>query len=448
MSKNISAYIAGDKNIVYPAIVTLMSLKKYNNNIDCFIFTECEFLNDEQRDFCKKNNIVVEDIKDIDKQNYLSNFSDMKRWPYQIFINYLVPLYLKNKYEYDYAIKLDYDMLCVDTFNFEEIIPSKTEILSVVLKRKLSSYISKSDRKMIEQSCDFIINDNHCSTNVGTIVFDLYEYCNRKIDQCFLELYKIFLIKKFYLDDETIEQFIFGLLQSQFKLTYRDLDVSYNFRPGVVKKNQNIKIIHFSTIYKPWNILDIESAIKRTKAKNFSVISQILYFDDWISYAKSLNFKCFNARYIEYSSKELHSIFLELKDTLINTINKENILYIYIEKLLMLIPNLNYKVAKNGAYLQIFINKEKNLHYEFVFKNDSIQVALHFEKEWLNFKGILSNFGLLDCYKTIPFILNIQEGKAYYVIDDVRNYDLIVRTMHSLINKTQSFIEKNCSLSR
>lgn len=443
MLKNISAYIAGDKNIVYPAIVTLMSVKKYNKDIDCFIVTECDFINEEQKVFCKNNNITLIDIKEVDDSNYLANFSDMKRWPFQIFINYLVPVYLKEKYGYDYAIKLDYDMLCIDFFDIEEILPKSKNVLTVVFKSKLSSYITKEEKIKIEKYCQLKVVDEHTSCNVGTIVIDLAEYAKLGIHVIFLELYKIFSIQNFILVNETVEQFIFGLIQSKINCKFKKLDATYNCRPGVIKKLPNkVKILHYNTIFKPWVEVNLEEAEKRTRSRNFSIFSQVMYFNEYIRFCNTLNLRNFSRRTKEYSPFELQEIFLKLKNILLQTLENESLLTIYISKLLMLIPNIDYKIAKNGMYLQIFINKEKNLHYEFVFEQSSIQLAIHLEKEWLPYKGILSSFNILDCFESIPFVLNIQKGKAYYVIDDVRNYDLIVNTMHSLIIKTQPFIEK------
>lgn len=38
----IALYVAGDENIVGPALIFLNSVKKYNNFIDLYIFTELE----------------------------------------------------------------------------------------------------------------------------------------------------------------------------------------------------------------------------------------------------------------------------------------------------------------------------------------------------------------------------------------------------------------------
>lgn len=187
----ICAYIAGDKNIIYPSIVCLSSVKKYNKDIDLFLFTEKRYATDEHIRLCNKYNITIIDINEIDKKHTINYFSAFMRWPVHVFYNYIAPDFLYTK-GYNYAIKLDYDMLCIDAFNIDEILPSKNEGICVIQKRNLSTYIDEDNLNKIESKFKL---DDFKSTNTGFIVFNL-EFYNKKMYPSYMVMCLCILLKK------------------------------------------------------------------------------------------------------------------------------------------------------------------------------------------------------------------------------------------------------------
>ena len=206
------AYVVGDKNIIYPAIVTLMSIRRFHpDDIDLFIMTETKFANDEQFKICKKNGIELIDLDVLSPSEYLADFDDMKRWPVEIFLNYMAPVFLNGK-SYDYAIKLDYDMLCIAPFDFNKITPNKDQVISVITKRPLTYYLEEKNIVKLEKLIGSKLADTDCACNVGTIVIDLNRYCEQKLHKVFADAYKVMSLNKIKIvNGETAEQFCFGL---------------------------------------------------------------------------------------------------------------------------------------------------------------------------------------------------------------------------------------------
>lgn len=439
------AYIVGDKNIIYPAIVTLMSIRRFHpDDMDLFIMTETEFANDEQFEICKKNNIELIDIDVLSPAEYLADFADMKRWPVEIFLNYMAPVFL-NKKSYDYAIKLDYDMLCVAPFDFNKITPNKDQIISVITKRPLTHYLEEKNIIKLEKLIGNKLADTDCACNVGTIVIDLKRYCKQKLHMVFADAYKVMTSNKIkIINGETIEQFGFGLLQSMKKISFKRLPEAYNFRPGVCFTNkQDAAIIHYSTIFKPWTDLNMEQAVLRTKAMNFSVISQILFFNMWIEFCNTIDFKHFSRRTELYSCTDLTYILRHLKKEAYSVLENRRLLSIYIEKVKELLDlGKNYKIVEKTGYLQIYKFNVKEIHYEIIILKDKVKVCLHMEKDFLQQKDVLNSINSLDVFDSVKFVNDYNKGQLCYEIADSSNYDLIAKVMAYLVSATKDYISK------
>lgn len=437
------AYVVGDKNIIYPAIVTLLSIKRFHpDDIDLFIMTETKFANDEQFKICQENNIKLIDLDVLSPSEYLADFSDMKRWPVEIFLNYMAPVYLEGK-SYDYAIKLDYDMLCIAPFDFKKITPNKDQIISVITKRPLTYYLEEKNIARLEKSIGNKLADTDCACNVGTIVIDLKRYCKQKLHMVFADAYKI-MSKIKIINGETIEQFGFGLLQSMKRISFKRLPEAYNFRPGVCFTNkQDAAIIHYSTIFKPWTDLDMEQAEIRTRAMNFSVVSQILFFNMWIEFCNTIDFKHFSRRTELYSCTDLTYILRQLKREAYSVLENKRLLTIYIEKIKDLLDlNKNYKIVEKSGYLQIYKFNVKEVHYEILLLKDKVKVCLHMEKDFLQQKDVLNSINSLDVFDSVKFVNDYNKGQLCYEIADSSNYDLIAKVMAYLVSATKDYISK------
>ena len=437
------AYVVGDKNIIYPAIVTLLSIKRFHpNDIDLFIMTETKFANDEQFKICQENNIKLTDLDVLSPSEYLADFSDMKRWPVEIFLNYMAPVYLEGK-SYDYAIKLDYDMLCIAPFDFKKITPNKDQIISVITKRPLTYYLEEKNIARLEKSIGNKLADTDCACNVGTIVIDLKRYCKQKLHMVFADAYKI-MSKIKIINGETIEQFGFGLLQSMKRISFKRLPEAYNFRPGVCFTNkQDAAIIHYSTIFKPWTDLDMEQAEIRTRAMNFSVVSQILFFNMWIEFCNTIDFKHFSRRTELYSCTDLTYILRHLKKEAYSVLENRRLLSIYLEKVKELLDlDKNYKIAEKSGYLQLYQFNVKEIHYEIIILKDKVKVCLHMEKDFLQQKDVLNSINSLDVFESVKFVNDYNKGQLCYEIGDPSNYDLIAKVMAYLVSATKDYISK------
>lgn len=439
------AYVVGDKNIIYPAIVTLMSIRRFHpDDIDLFIMTETKFANDEQFKICKKNGIELIDLDVLSPSEYLADFDDMKRWPVEIFLNYMAPVFLNGK-SYDYAIKLDYDMLCIAPFDFNKITPNKDQVISVITKRPLTYYLEEKNIVKLEKLIGSKLADTDCACNVGTIVIDLNRYCEQKLHKVFADAYKVMSLNKIKIvNGETAEQFCFGLLQSMKRISFKRLPEAYNFRPGVCFTNkQDAAIVHYSTIFKPWTDLNMEQAVLRTKAMNFSVISQILFFNMWIEFCNTIDFKHFSRRTELYKCTDLTYVLRHLKQEVYSVLENKRLLSIYIEKIKDLMDlGKNYKIVEKSGYLQIYKFNAKDIHYEILILKDKVKVCLHMEKDFLQHKEVLNSINSLDIFDSIKFINDYSRGELCYEIKDSSNYDLIAKVMTFLVSSTKEYISK------
>lgn len=439
------AYVAGDKNIIYPSIVTFLSIKRYHPaEIDFFIITEKDYANNEQIEICKKNNITIIDLQELSPEKYLKDFHDMKRWPVHVFLNYLAPIYLRNKFGYSYGIKLDYDMLCVSELDLNGITPSSKEIITVLTKVPLTNYLDSKDINKLLKLYKITLKPTEYSCNVGTIVIDLKEYAKQKIHLVFSEAYRILDQNNITIRGETIEQFGFGMIQSLKNITFKRLSSAYNFRPGNSTTDKNeVNIVHYTTVFKPWAELDMEKVYTQTRAMNFSVFSQILFFNHWIEFCNSIGFKNFERRQSLYSVTDLTLILKKIRGEYKETIDNKNQLILHIEKLREPLKlSTNFKIS-GSRYLQIYLFNTKEVHYEILNVNNAVKVCLHFEKSYIKYKNLLSNFNTLDVFDNVNFSNNWEKGEICYEVSDPRDYELIKNITVFLVSNTKNYIYRN-----
>lgn len=446
MTAKYCAYVAGDKNIIYPAIVLFLSIKRFHHSdLDFFIITESDSANEEQKQICKDNNIKVVDLSALNAEDYLNNFDSFGRWPKEIFYNYYAPIYFHEKFNYKYAIKMDYDMLCVDKLNFDEIQPSKKEIITVLLKNKISKHLSKNDIDKIQRLENCTITDVQRTANVGFIVFDLEQYVNNKVHEIYLRIYQLFINEKINIKfNETLEQLGFGFIQTVLNTTFKQLPHNYNFRPGVFNNGDSQTIVHYTTILKPWKEFDMNSARKRTNSDyGFSVLSQLLFCNKWIEFCNTLNFKFFNRKTKIYSEWELALILRNLKTELILSIeNKYYFQNILKELKQQLNINENYKISPQGNYLQIYLFNSKDIHYEILLKK-GVQVCLHFEGIYKKDNNILESITIPAFTNDITFANNSKKGEICFLISNINDIENIVKALSLLILCTKDFVTNN-----
>lgn len=188
----IALYVAGDENIVGPALIFLNSVKKYNNFIDLYIFTELEKTETKLIECAKSKGIVCLSICELNNidANYISNFSQMGRWPKYVFYNWIAPTYFYKK-KYSYAIKADYDMLCLDKLDMDEILPSEREAISVLPKGLMTGKLDEECLQKIKNNLNLNLPNGARSANVGLVAFNLKKWIMLDLQKSFLEIYNL-----------------------------------------------------------------------------------------------------------------------------------------------------------------------------------------------------------------------------------------------------------------
>lgn len=429
----ICAYVAGDKNIINPSIVCLSSVKKYNKDIDVFIFSELQAATGEQLRLCKKYDIAFIDTSTIDNKDIINEFSDFQRWPVHVFYNYLAPhvLYAKG---YDFAIKLDYDMLCINSFVMNEILPQKDEGISVYLQAKISACVDKENLKKLKEK--FTIND-YRAANVGFIAFDLAYYTQNKILDKFKDIF-IYCNNNIARIAETTEQFCFGLLQGVLGTTFKHIPYTYNFRPysGRCNLDEKVKILHYNCKDKPWHPIP---ALDYDRIKKDYFIRFIMSFVYWIEYANSLDF---TETWYENRDISLKTLY---------RIQNESMFKLDMQDKKKLLENYILFLQKNGTinentvsydklyrYVQIRLFNEKSVHYELLFKGNKIAICIHFEHEWKRFIDYLHNRVCKEI--NLDMIRTPQTAEVYYLIEDINDINKICTTTATIIKQSYDSI--------
>lgn len=110
-----AVYVAGDRNIVFPAVVALASFAQHNpEGYDFLIFSEPEALDDREKMLLKVNGIELINVRELgafaDKNVFDSREMQEGRWPVHVLLNWAAPQYL-GAAGYTRSVKLDYDVL-------------------------------------------------------------------------------------------------------------------------------------------------------------------------------------------------------------------------------------------------------------------------------------------------------------------------------------------------
>lgn len=244
-------YIAGDENILIPALVTLASVNRFNK-VDSYIFTDNPNVSDELLKIIEKYEIKLINNEILSQFFINFEFSVFGRWPKHVWLNYIIPEYLK-KLNYDYAIKLDYDILCVNKPNIECILPSYEEVMSIALRFPLKFIeFKETDIKLSDL---YPINEFK-TLNAGVICINIHSYIDNKIIE---KLHSIYRSIVQYKATEYVEQLSLALLQPELAHDFKDLPLQYNFRTAFSRTPKNVTFIHFNTSFKPWHNLKNDS---------------------------------------------------------------------------------------------------------------------------------------------------------------------------------------------
>lgn len=287
--------MAGDKNIFFPAVVALSSIMDNNpNQFDPFISFPKDDLTDEMLDVLDFYKINYVDASILEKKHSIENMQLMKEnnWPREIFLNWLFPYYLFNK-GYEFSIKVDYDILCVDSYNMEDIIPRDNVMSGLFCKADLmkqgisEGFLKKLDIEgLYNKAVDSYINVGFvCISNKKYSELDFFN----KLKKTYTEM--LMACPQTELAEQAAVAIVLSTLNGVHKISSE-----YNQRirwGSFVKPNlkPNIKNIHYITRMKPWVPLKRDTVQDFTKRKQGMIF---LYRSIWLHIAsKNPWFKSF-----------------------------------------------------------------------------------------------------------------------------------------------------------
>lgn len=435
MSNKYCAYVAGDKNIIYPSILLFLSMKRFHDSqIDFYIFSDTSFANDEQLNICKLNNITLIDLKDLKSEDYIDQFRSFDRYPKEIFYNYFAPIYLRQNYSYDYAIKFDHDMLCVNPINLEEIIPSSSEIFTAFKTNKITDCLSISDVSLLQKSKNWKIKYSEQTVNAGLIVIDLKEFEKHNIHHLYSDIYTT--IDNLSITFETKEQLAFGLIQSVLNCEFKDLSEKYNYRPGESTDcfNNDISIIHYTSAIKPWKSFNVVDAVRNVDIYDFSIISHLLLCNTWIEFSNSLDLKKFERNKCLYNKDTILKTDKFLRTQYKLSYQNRNYLSNHIEYLNRHFDlQNNYFIDKYGLFIQIFLFDVKDIFYEIRLVNDNVRISLNLKNDYQKFNDVLKNIEIPNTCTSLEFKNDYINGEVFLELSKRKDYQDNVHTLIVLI---------------
>lgn len=126
MIDRVAVYVVGDFSIFFPGLVALRSIQDNNttNPFEYFMCFDGKDLTGEMDAVLKEHNICFVDIADLHVYGSVDGLTLMEeqRFPLQVFCNWLFPYWLHDR-GYQEALKVDYDLLCVDRYYLPDLMP-------------------------------------------------------------------------------------------------------------------------------------------------------------------------------------------------------------------------------------------------------------------------------------------------------------------------------------
>lgn len=404
MSKrnNLVAYVAGDENILLPAVVTLASLRKFNPEVDTYLFIEFEqtSINEEVAKLLSSNKITLVDIKELKEKNInfnIDSFNRFGRWPIHVFYNYLVPNYL-HELGYKYAIKLDYDVLCIGKYDLNELFPDDDEIIAICLRGRLVDFIDKENEAKLAKTIKL---KDYKTVNAGFICMNLTSYVNKAFFEEFKRAYQLLQNIKI---KEYVEQFAIGVLQAKYDHEFKNLSLKYNYRPSYKFPNAVINV-HYNLLEKPW----IKYKINDLSSECFK---SFLLNNLWIEEAEEIGLKSF-------IQKQKYSVLNFCKS--FDNIEPKNSNLLFLHKYALLIaqskiPNANEIIFEfNKAQSLTFYFKEVNsIKYRISFYGTEffrvkVELLLNKDNDYKKLFEVYSHFNAIEANPSeLTFYINVR----------------------------------------
>lgn len=282
--KKYMAFIAGDENIGLGALVAFHSLRKHNPKIDCKLYTYVERLEQYLVEEFRLLEVELVDINAYIKQVDIMNSQTIAgmTWPPEVFINYLIPTLNTN---YDYAIKLDYDVLVLGELELDLITPHPKQLLSSI-NNLYSCYNMnkiKQSKKLYDQN--YKLDYEHMKKtgiNTGFVVFDIKSYTSYDVFNQMLKVYQ----NVYSLDQQAGEliyadQGLLNLTIDILNIKFKVIDTKYNLTTTNCRvfKGNDIILIHYTGVVKPWKVIELNEEYMETKG-NMNIF--MTYY--WLQY--------------------------------------------------------------------------------------------------------------------------------------------------------------------
>ncbi len=294
IEQNYVAYMVGDENIALGALVAFHSFQKNNPGIECRLYSYPDKLDPKYKQYLVDNGVKIFDISEFsDKMSdFNAQASNGMTWPVEIFLNHYLPYVLSE--EFTYGMKLDYDLLVLDTLDLEEITPVGNETMATI-NNLFNCYNMNKIRLSEELYLDNFDFDferlKSIGVNCGFLVVDLKKYKELDIYGKMINLYN--KVKSIDVDAaERIysEQGLLNLTLEDEKIEYRLLDSKYNLTTTMcrVHKGEDIKIMHYTGIVKPWSKFDLTEDLltKKGHMNVFMSYYWLKYVDENLPFIK------------------------------------------------------------------------------------------------------------------------------------------------------------------
>lgn len=253
----VAVYACGDERIFFPAVVALNSIKRQNPEapFDYFISFSGSKITSSMRQELHKRDIGFIPREQLVQEDGV-DFRDMEegKWPTEIWDNWVAPLYF-HSIGYEYALKVDYDVLCVSPYSLEEMFGATEVFRGVVMSVNLeknnvgSQIFSKLELPVPNQLQDA----PYC--NVGVLTFNTERYRGSGFLHEYARVYKA--LRGSTPTVPLCEQAALSVMMASNAVEYGDLNPNYNVRiitrPPIKDDGRaDIRNLHFITHNKPW----------------------------------------------------------------------------------------------------------------------------------------------------------------------------------------------------
>lgn len=253
----IAVYIAGDSKVYFPAVVAIESIQRMNPHLplDFYISFDEEDLTAEHVEMFSRYRIDFVPTRKLNAFGSVDELPMMKeeQWPQHVFYNWLMPDFLYN-IGYRYALKADYDLLCMSPYKLFDIQGHKSLFQASLFTVNLEEQgVPQTVAVNLGLPESVLLRTEYF--NAGFASINLTRYSQLKVFNHFSMVYG--LLMKECPDVPNAEQAAWALTCARVQEGLTTIDRSYNHRATTLPQLDHegraiIKNLHFVTHNKPW----------------------------------------------------------------------------------------------------------------------------------------------------------------------------------------------------